>query len=317
MRLFEMNVLAMSISNKVPMIKAIREAMNRAHSESQLYGADASENCLGKYFVDHYWQCPPLQDLTVQLLIEYCMEHQIKVIFPSRDGELIFFATHRSLLLEYGIQVMVSNPDSVQLCLDKLQFYEQLSSEGFPAIHTSTDLDFDSQLYVVKERYGAGSMDAGIGLSCEEAERHAQQMKHPIFQPFIQGMECSIDTYIAKDLKAKGAIVRQRNWIVNGESRITTTFRDESLEQLCSVIGEHYELRGHAIFQLILDEHTLPHLIECNCRFGGASTLSIAMGLDSFYWFIFESQGFNLQDIPFIRSQHEKTLIRHAEDHII
>ena len=54
-----------------------------------------------------------------------------------------------------------------------------------------------------------------------------------------------------------------------------------------------------------------------DARFGGASTLSLAMGLDSFYWFIQESRGVPSEQLPFHRSENEKMLIRHAEDLIL
>ena len=33
------------------------------------------------------------------------------------------------------------------------------------------------------------------------------------------------------------------------------------------------------------------YLVECNTRFGGASTLAYKMGLKSFYWFLCEENG--------------------------
>lgn len=74
---------------------------------------------------------------------------------------------------------------------------------------------------------------------------------------------------------------------------------------------------GHVMFQFIKDYSGDIHIIECNARFGGASTLSLAMGLDSFYWFIQESRGIPSEQLSFDRSQTEKRLIRHAEDLIL
>ncbi|ASR45620.1 carbamoyl-phosphate synthase [Paenibacillus kribbensis] len=319
-----MNVMIMSISQKVPMIKAVRDALHRARPGAKLYGADISASCLGQYVVDVFWLCPSLQDLTVDSLISYCHAQEISVIIPSRDGELLYFAEQRQQLEKAGIRVMISDVDAVELCLDKLRFYEVLVKQGYPVIPTFTELEaiatssyYNVGQYVVKERFGAGSINAGIGLSPHETKRHAKRMLNPVFQPLIQGMEYSVDVFLTGESKAVGAIVRQRNWVMNGESQITTSVRYPEIEELCQQIAEQFRFRGHVIFQLIVDGDKRQHLIECNCRFGGASTLSLAMGLDSFFWFLKESEGTQIDDLFFHRSAHEKMLVRHAEDLIL
>jgi carbamoyl-phosphate synthase large subunit len=74
---------------------------------------------------------------------------------------------------------------------------------------------------------------------------------------------------------------------------------------------------GHAVFQLIQSSTGGLHVIECNARFGGASTLSIAAGLDSFYWFLLEACGDSLSQYPFARCRRELRQIRFARDLVI
>jgi len=56
------------------------------------------------------------------------------------------------------------------------------------------------------------------------------------------------------------------------------------------------------------------HVIECNTRFGGASTASIAAGLDSFYWGLLESSGVDMSDYPFLRTSGEVRQVRVPSD---
>ena len=312
-----MNVLVMSISKKIPMLKAVKSALSRFNVQSSVYGADTDDSCTGKYFVDVFWKCPPINKLPIWQFIQYCKSHQIKIVFPSRDGELIYFSKHKEELNANGIHVMISDLKSVRLCIDKLLFYQMLSRKGYPIIPTFSDLNFKSDRYVVKERYGAGAVNAGIGLNYIDVEQHASRLRDPIFQPYISGIECSVDVYLNNQSIPHGAVVRKRNRVVGGESQVTSSFRDEHIEKLCCEIGQSFLLKGHVLFQLIIDETGALHIIECNCRFGGASTLSIALGLDSFYWFMIESTGGSLNQVPFIRSPEEKTLIRHSEDFIL
>ena len=105
--------------------------------------------------------------------------------------------------------------------------------------------------------------------------------------------------------------------VVNGESQITTSFKSESLEKLFTEIVFKLNLRGHVVLQAIIDNTGAIHLIECNSRFGGASTLSIAAGLDTFYWAILESTEESIDSYPYFRSETEVKQIRYPNDYIL
>ena len=66
--------------------------------------------------------------------------------------------------------------------------------------------------------------------------------------------------------------------------------------------------------QAFIDVNRRIHIIECNARVGGASTVSIAAGLDIFYWSLLEADGANLHEQPFTRIIGEVRQIRVAED---
>jgi len=273
--------------------------------------------CVGRYFVEEFWEMPRLDKLSPEDLIAYCQKNEINSIIPTRDGDLLYFSKHREKLRQSGVHVMISTEESVKVAHDKLLFYTTLSEMGIPAIETYKSLnDFESQHYVSKERYGAGSDSIGIRLTSEDAEKHARSLKLPVFQPYIEGKEISVDLYIDRSGNAKGVILRHRELVIGGESQVTTTFRDEHLEVQCVRLAEDLNLYGHVMFQLIQqDDLPIRYFLECNARFGGASTLSLAAGLDSFYWFFQEVDGY----VPscFYRSSDEKTLVRHAEDLIL
>ncbi|WP_457786343.1 ATP-grasp domain-containing protein [Geobacillus sp. Geo 8.1] len=312
------HVLVTSISKKIPLLQAVRRAMQKIGMPGILIGADRNSSCIGQYFVDEFWHMPSLEQFTVEEFISICRQKRIRFIIPTRDGELPFFSAYRQVFEENGIVVMVSERNAIETCLDKLQFYERLSAQGFPVIPTALSLEeLNDGDYVVKERYGAGARNIGLCLMKEEANRHAKKLEAPVFQPFIAGTEISIDLYMTRMGRAKGAVARKRDYVVNGESQITTTIRNEKLESLCTAVASYLGVYGHAVMQVIIDREGQFHLIECNPRFGGASTLSIEAGLDSFYWFFLEAQGRNLDDYPFHRSPKEKRQIRHPADLVI
>lgn len=312
------NILVTSVSTKVPLVRAVRKASLKLGNTGKVFGADMNPNCTGRYFVDSFWQMPRLDDLSIDNLVRYCQENNITCIVPSRDGELPFFAQYKAELAQHGISVMVPDYEAAQVCYDKLLFYEKVQAMGYPAIKTVVSIDgVDCDTYVIKERYGAGAREIGLNLTKEQAMSHATTLENPVFQPYIDGKEMSVELYVDAKGATKGVIVRERQLVVHGESHITTTLREHDLEELCSRLAEELKLYGHTILQVMVDGNGNFHIVECNTRFGGASPLSIEAGLDSLYWFLLESTGEDLRDYPFVRSSSEKKLIRHAKDLIL
>jgi carbamoyl-phosphate synthase large subunit len=309
------NVLITSISKKVPLIKAVKKAVHKCYKKGKVIGGDCSDNIVGRYFVDDFWLMPPIEQLDTENLINYCTQNNVKVIIPTRDGELLFFAAKAHTLQENGISTMISSYDTIQCCLDKLLFFEVVNDLNYPVIPIVANIDeLACESYVVKERYGAGSQNIALNYSKQDAIKHASLLGSPIFQPFIEGREVSVDLYVGKDGICKGVVARTRELVVNGESQITRTIWDEELEAMCVKVAEQLGIYGHAVFQVLIDRQENYHIIECNNRFGGASSLGLAAGLDSFYWFLLESNGYPIGPGLFVRSPEEKTQVRYAED---
>lgn len=312
------NVMVTCISKKVPMLQAIKKAIRKKGS-GLLYGSDGNDRCIGRYFVDKFIKMPVIIDENFENIYEICQKNNIGTIIPSRDGELLFWAKHRKQLAKRGIEVMVSGPKETGATIDKLKFYSVCKELGIPAIKTTNNLDLiDDDRIVVKERFGAGAKSILLNATRDEAEIHAKSLQKPIFQPYIPGgKEMSVDLYVDKRGGAKGAVVRERTLVIDGESQITKIIRDKKLEKIVTQAAEKLNLYGHVLFQVIRDDDSRYHIIECNGRFGGASTASLSYGLDSFYWFLLEADGVDVTDYPYFPQERELIQIRHSEDLII
>ena len=312
------NVLVTSIGSKVPLLKEVRLAMKRhGNKYTLLIGSDLNEACIGRHFVDQFISLPPTEELGLDLLLEKCGRHDIGVIIPTRDGELPFFAKYRRELLANGIHVLVSSSEVIRICTDKLEFYLWGSNLGYPVIPTEKALSprlGRTELWVVKERMGAGSRHLGLALTAEQAASYAVRLRDPVFQPYIEGREYSVDVYVDRNGKVKGGIARRRVVVVNGESQVTESVDHPAMVRLCTDMASKLNSHGHLVFQVLEDREGRLHLVECNARFGGASRLSVRLGLDSFYWFLAEACGISLDDIPFVPPSAGVTMVRHAED---
>lgn len=304
-----MNLLVTSINAKIPLLECIREAITTFDFQMKLFGADSNATVLGRYFVDNFWHMPRLEELTCKEVIAYCQTHKIGYIVPTRDEDVLFFATHQEELATKGIRCFVSNLPSIMLCYDKLAFADSNASRYL--IETTTTLKtLTCERVVVKERFGSGSKLLLLNATQEEASLYAKKLSQPIFQPFIQGTEYSIDSYITQEGMCIGSVCRVREKVVQGESKITYYTPHESLVQPVEKLITALHLHGHIITQAIVNNEGI-FIIECNARFGGASTLSYRMGLQSFLWFLQES---NHQPIKFTLNTDITRLVRVEQD---
>ena len=312
-----MNLLVTSISRKVPMIESLRRALGRVAPGALLWGGDSDPRAVARPFVDAFWEMPQLADLGLDDLLHFCVRNDVGWIVPSRDGELEPFAHWREELASRGVRMMISSPSTVQACVDKLKFFERLQKmpEVVPTL-AEPDRPGVSR-WVVKERFGAGSRRIVLDVSAEVARHEGRHLSSPVFQPFVEGIEYSIDLYRCRAGDVWGCVVRSRDRVVDGESQVTTVARSPALDDVCLRAAEQLEITGHAVFQAIEDGRGRLHLFECNCRFGGASTLSVAAGLESFEWFLRETTEAGFRPREFVRGTPGLCLVRYPADRIM
>lgn len=308
-------VLVTSASRKIPLVRALQQAARAIHSEARVVAGDMDPNALSFHVADESWTMPSLADSEVDELLAQCLRLGITAVLPTRDGELMFWARHAAKFRQAGVEVLVSGPEALQRCLDKLAFSEFGVCHGLPLIPAALSAsDLCTERFVVKERFGAGSRAIGMNLDRTQAISHAATLQAPIFQPFVGGQEISVDAWLDRGGRVKGLVLRRRDLVVNGESQITTTFRDAALEEQAAAILGRLALRGPVVMQAIIDAVGSLQVIECNARFGGASTASIAAGLDGLRWSLLEAAGAPIDDYPFLRAAGEVRQVRVPAD---
>lgn len=310
------NILVSSASRKIPLVRSLMEAKHRIAKNAFLYAGDIDEQAHAQFVCDGFIRLPKTTEDNLEEFLELVEKHDIGLVIPTRDGELDFWARNREAFEGCGTTVLVSDLQAINTSVDKLAFAKFGDINKFPII-PAWESPVGSGPFAVKERYGAGSRSIGLNLPKDDAEAHAAKLSHPIYQPFIEGREISVDAWLDRHHKVKGLVLRERNEVRNGESVVTTTFRNPSLESECVRVLEFLPLRGPVVLQLIIDKDGCPHIIELNARFGGASTASIAAGLDTWYWTLQELDGQDLDFTPFKRSEVEIRQVRVPQDIVL
>lgn len=307
-------VLMTSAGKKVPLARALQRAARKLVQPLGVMAGDIDENALTRHVADGFWEMPPTDEANVDALLAGCKERGIRAVLPTRDGELLFWARNRDRFMAEGIAVIVSPVPGVTLCVDKLAFSRFGVSRGLPFIPTAEHPDeLGTGPYVVKERFGAGARNLGLNLDRDSALVHGAAMCAPVYQRHVQGKEVSIDAWLDGAHGVRGLVLRSRDYVVGGESQITTTFRDDALEDVATAALRALKLRGPVVMQGFVDAQGRLHIMECNARIGGASTASIAAGLDVLHWSLLEALGDNSEH-PFHRVSGEVRQIRVTED---
>jgi len=279
------NILITSVGAKRGLIESVLDAAKK-FKNMKVFGVDASSTALGQYFVDQFWQIPKRDEIDLKFILNFCKQRDIAYIIPTSDGDVAFFGKLKDELVKEGIHTFCAPFESIKICNDKLAF----SKKAVNAVFTSLNIDeVDATSYVVKERFGSGSKKVLLNASYNEAKEFAKELLEPVFQPFIKAKEYSVDTYMTQKQEVVDAIVRERSLVIDGESKITTYCADEKIEQMTKSLVKEFNLIGHSVVQVLKTKEKL-YFLECNARFGGASTLSYKIGLESFYWFLCECE---------------------------
>jgi len=314
------NLLVTSASRKVTIINMAKKALATLNPSSKVIAGDSDENVITKYLADDFWQMPILEDHGLERLSEAMRARGIASVVPTRDGELKFWAKHKNSLAADGIAVMVSDPETIDICQDKLRFAHTLQSLGFPTIATFTDpANVVGELFVAKPRLGSGSVGIHLGITPERAAILFQESKEGelVFQEYVTGMEFSADVWVSPELNEAAVVLRTRDRVKNGESEITTIFRNTELETLIRKLALNLKITGPAVIQgFILDDNSVK-IIECNPRLGGASSASFHAGLRQIQWNL-QSQYdlLNVGDVREFTPQHLR-MVRFPADHVI
>lgn len=275
-----MNILITSISAKVQLVQAFKDAVRPLGG--LIVGTDMDEKCCASHFVDAFVTVPPDgSDAFAAALLETCRRYTIDVIIPTRDGELIQLEGLRRELTALNVALPLPGRSQLEICLDKKRFHDFCVEKGFPVLPTVNPDDKSSFPLFVRAINTSNGKVAYEVPDLKVWEMLGLDRTHHICQPICTDNEYSVDLLMDLDGKALQAVARHRQRLVNGESWRSEIVALPDLEAMVMAVGEHLGLKAHNLVQAFVSDSGDIHLIEVNPRFGGCSNLSVAGGLDS------------------------------------
>ncbi len=273
-----MNILITSASRKVSLVKAFQRALAE-EGGGWVIAADASPHSAALYFADKGYVIPSgLGQDFLTVVLSICRKHNVKLLIPTRDEELIFFAEHRELFKNIGTIVMVPEPHVVKTCQDKREFITFCLQHGFSVPKTYEKAqDIERFPVFIKERWGKGSKWAFRVDNETELNYLLQRLKEPIIQEYIDATEYTVDLFADFSGNVLSVVPRERLYIFGGESFISRTCKNWCIINEAKRLAQSLGLVGHNTIQCFWHQEQVK-FIEVNPRYGGAANLSFAAG---------------------------------------
>jgi len=237
-------------------------------------------------------------------LLELCAREDVGLVVPLNDLELPVLARERERFRAEGVQVVVSSPEVIDLCFDKLATARKLAEWGFAAPATFDELGAALHALdtgrllppaVVKPRWGSGSIGVEfcqdrrelvlahqlvsmrLGRTALAASSAADPEHAVLVQEHVPGQEYGLD--IVNDLAGRTAavFVKRKLAMRAGETDRAETVADADLEQLGHDLGTRLGHVGNLDCDLFVHRQGVT-VMELNPRFGGGYPFTHAAG---------------------------------------
>lgn len=280
-----MKILFTGIDRRVELIQAFREAASCNSIPLSIFGTDVTDTAPALAYCDFIRPiCGMKEKEYINELLRICREDNIDLVIPTIDTDLLVLAENQEKFCAIGSRVLISSPDCVKICQDKIltsQFFVHCGlktpfpvndwakyNEGYPAF--------------IKPKNGSSSIHAYTVINKTELKVYSSQISDYMIQPFIRGNEYTIDIFTDWIGNPIFITPRIRLSTRGGEVLKTQIDLDKKIIQECEKLIKELKPCGPITVQLIRESGTnVDYFIEINPRFGGGAPLSMKAGARS------------------------------------
>ncbi len=277
------NILITSVGQRVALVRAFQETLKRYYLGAKVFTVDMNPRMApAGYVSDGCFDVPSVtDDYYQQALLTICKEHQIGLIVPTIDTELLALSESKALFEENGIHISVPSPAFVRMCRDKRssgKFFESYD------IRIPKDIDKSHPSFPMFAKPYDGSLSTNIHIIKSAEDLTTEILKDPklLFMEYIDRSvykEYTVDMYYGRDNKVKCIVPRERIKIRAGEINKGITEKEPLTQFLYDRLETIEGCVGCICLQVFLNPDTCDVVgIEINPRFGGGYPLTYAAG---------------------------------------
>jgi carbamoyl-phosphate synthase large subunit len=298
-----MNILFTCAGRRTYLLKYFKEQLG---DDGKIIGADMQLTAPALSAADERVLVPAVYDEHyVDALLEICETHHVHVLISLNDLELPILAEKKSLFEEIGVLVLVSSPEVIDICFDKLKTGRYVESLGLNSPKTYADLPSSIKAIesgelqfpvVIKPRWGSASIGIEYVDSIEDLRIVYELIRRKIrrgilgevsqhdenfilIQEKITGKEYGLDIINDLDGNCVAVSVKQKLAMRAGETDKATTVDNAELTRIGQVIGSELRHIGNLDCD-ILEMDGKYYVLELNPRFGGGFPFSYEAGVN-------------------------------------
>lgn len=299
-----MNILLTSVGRRSYLVKYFQEALS---DKGKIHVSNSSA-ITPAFKISNYSVVTPLiyDKEYIPFLLNYCKNNDIQAIISLFDIDLPILSNNKKLFKENNIQVIVSDPDVIDICNDKIKTAKFLKENNINTPKTyksveSVELALNNEEIqfplILKPRWGMGSIGVleannfeefyvlyrktlnTINKSYLKYESKPKLDESIIIQEKLQGQEYGLD--VINDLHGnyQTTIVKKKYAMRSGETDAAITVNNPELKKLGKKISNLLNHIGNLDVDVFLDDDKA-YVLEINARFGGGYPFSHMAGVN-------------------------------------
>ena len=297
-----MNIFFTCAGRRTYLLKYFKEQLK---SDGIIIGGDMQLTAPALSVADVKVQLPAVYaDNYINTLLNVCKEHKVNMLISLNDLELPLLAAHKQCFEDIGVIAVVSPPEVVDICFDKVKTAEFITSLGLKTPITYVNLELAKGAIkkgdlafplILKPRWGSGSIGIEIVDDLDELDMVYQLLLHKVkrsilanasqgdeyimIQQLINGKEYGLD--VMNDLQGNhvAVSVKQKLAMRAGETDKAITVNNEIISDIGTIIGKALKHVGNLDCD-ILEENGDYYVLELNPRFGGGFPFSYEAGVN-------------------------------------
>ncbi|SDR77027.1 ATP-grasp domain-containing protein [Winogradskyella sediminis] len=289
-----MNILITSAGRRVSLVRSFQKELKTIFPHGKVFAADASPILSAAcQIADGFFKVARLDDPNyIEDLIGFCKLHDIKLVIPTIDTELLELAKNKEIFTQEGIEVVISSTDFVSKCRNKRVIHEFFIEHNVNVAKEYAKDNYELPLFI-KPIDGSRSVDTYIIKAEEELIDYHFTNDKLMFLEYLDHDdfdEFTCDLYFSKDHNLRCVVPRKRLEVRDGEvykaltsNNVLVSYLKKNLKYITGAVG-----CLTAQFFVHKNDSEKIYAIEINPRFGGGYPLSYLSGANFSKWIIEE-----------------------------
>ena len=285
-----MNILITSAGRRVNLVRFFKEALMKNDIDGQVIVANNDKYAASVYEADKSYLVPLVTyEGYIDRIIDICKDNDVDVLISLIDPELPVLADNRERFSQLGVKVIISSPETVEICFDKYKTAEFFKKAGVPYIKTYRDkeraieaLENGEIDYPLIVKLAKGSASKGLYKIENKDDLNNSPIEEDEFivQQFIEGDEYGVDVFINKAGELVSLFAKKKIAMRAGETDKAVSIKDDKLLELVKKLANKLDAYGPLDIDCFKVENGEFLFSEINPRFGGGYPLAYSAGVD-------------------------------------